>query len=231
MDFNLSDEQVMLRESVRHFAAKELKPIAEEVDREDRWPAGMWKKLGALGVLGITIDPDYGGAGADILSGALVVEELARVLPAVSLSYGAHANLCCHNLFVNGTEAQKLKYLPPLCSGDHVGALGLTEPNAGSDAVSIQTAARREGDHYILNGRKTFITNGPDADTIVLYAKTDKAAGPKGITAFILDTKFPGFSVSRALEKVGNRGSRNSSSRIAGSRQRTFWAGRTPGLP
>jgi isovaleryl-CoA dehydrogenase len=208
MDFELKDEHRMLRESVAQFAARELKPIAEETDLEDKWPEGMWKKLGDLGVLGITIPPEYGGAGSDVLAGALVVEELAKVIPAVSLSYGAHANLCMHNLYHNGNEAQRKKYLPPLCTGEHVGALGLTEPNAGSDAVSIQTAARRDGDAYVVNGRKTFITNGPDARTIILYTKTDKAAGPKGITAFILDTTLPGFSVSRALHKVGNRGSR-----------------------
>ncbi|NPU83678.1 MAG: isovaleryl-CoA dehydrogenase [Syntrophaceae bacterium] len=208
MDFELKDEHRMLRESVAQFAAKELKPIAEETDLEDKWPEGMWKKLGDLGVLGITIPPEYGGAGSDVLAGALVVEELARVIPAVSLSYGAHANLCMHNLYHNGNEAQRKKYLPPLCTGEHVGALGLTEPNAGSDAVSIQTTARRDGDFYIVNGSKTFITNGPDARTVILYTKTDKAAGPKGITAFILDTTLPGFSVSRALHKVGNRGSR-----------------------
>jgi isovaleryl-CoA dehydrogenase len=208
MDFELKDEHRMLRESVAQFAARELKPIAEETDLEDKWPEGMWRKLGDLGVLGITIPPEYGGAGSDVLAGALVVEELAKVIPAVSLSYGAHANLCMHNLYHNGNEAQRKKYLPPLCTGEHVGALGLTEPNAGSDAVSIQTAARRDGDAYVVNGRKTFITNGPDARTIILYTKTDKAAGPKGITAFILDTTLPGFSVSRALHKVGNRGSR-----------------------
>ncbi|PKN32857.1 MAG: acyl-CoA dehydrogenase [Deltaproteobacteria bacterium HGW-Deltaproteobacteria-19] len=208
MDFELKDEHRMLRESVAQFAARELKPIAEETDLEDKWPEGMWKKLGDLGVLGITIPPEYGGAGSDVLAGALVVEELARVIPAVSLSYGAHANLCMHNLYHNGNEAQRKKYLPPLCTGEHVGALGLTEPNAGSDAVSIQATARRDGDCYVVNGRKTFITNGPDARTIILYTKTDKAAGPKGITAFILDTTLPGFSVSRALHKVGNRGSR-----------------------
>ncbi len=208
MDFELKDEHRMLRESVAQFAARELKPIAEETDIEDKWPEGMWRKLGDLGVLGITIPPEYGGAGSDVLAGALVVEELAKVIPAVSLSYGAHANLCMHNLYHNGNEAQRKKYLPPLCTGEHVGALGLTEPNAGSDAVSIQTAARRDGDAYVVNGRKTFITNGPDARTIILYTKTDKAAGPKGITAFILDTTLPGFSVSRALHKVGNRGSR-----------------------
>ena len=207
MEFTLSDEQRMLRDSVAQFAAKEIAPIAEEIDRSDAWPKGMWKKLGDLGVLGATIDPLYGGSGLDILSGALVGEELAKVSPSISISYGAHANLCCNNIQLNGNERQKQTYIPPLCSGDHVGALGLTEPNAGSDAVSLQTVATRDGDHYVLNGSKTFITNGAIADTIVLYAKTDRSAGAMGITAFILDTKFPGFSVSRKLDKVGNRGS------------------------
>jgi isovaleryl-CoA dehydrogenase len=207
VDFTLSDEHRMLKDSVANFAAKELQHIAEEMDQTDDWPEGMWGKLGDLGINGITVDPEYGGAGADILSASLACEELARVCPAIALSWGAHANLCCNNLNTNANEAQKAKYLPKLCAGEHIGALGLTEPGAGSDAVSIQTTARKDGDHYVVNGTKTFITNGPDADTIVLYTKTDKDAGPKGITAFILDTKFPGFSVSKRLDKVGNRGS------------------------
>ncbi|HPL62277.1 MAG: acyl-CoA dehydrogenase family protein [Syntrophales bacterium] len=207
MDFNLTEEQRMLRDSVANFAAKEIKPIAEEIDREDKWPDGLWQKLAELGIMGITVDPEYGGAGADILSASLACEELARVSAAVALSWGAHANLCCNNLNSHANEVQKRKYLPPLCSGRHIGALGLTEPNAGSDAVGIQTSAKREGDFYVVNGSKMFITNGPVANTVVLYAKTEKSAGPKGITAFILDTKFPGFSVSRKLNKVGNRGS------------------------
>lgn len=207
MDFTLSEEHRMLRESVANFAAREIQPIAEEIDREDKWPDGLWKKLADLGIMGITVDQEYGGAGADILSASLACEELARVSAAVALSWGAHANLCCNNLNSHANDIQKKKYLPPLCNGTHIGALGLTEPNAGSDAVNIQTTARREGDHYVVNGTKTFITNGPVADTIVLYTKTDKSLGPKGITAFILDTTSPGFSVSKKLNKVGNRGS------------------------
>ncbi len=207
MDFQLSDEHRMFRDTVANFAAKEIAPIAEEIDRRDEWPEGLWRKLADLGIMGITVDQQYGGAGADILSASLACEELARASAAVALSWGAHANLCCNNLNSHASPEQKKKYLPPLCTGEHIGALGLTEPGAGSDAVSIQTTARREGDHYVVNGTKTFITNGPVARTIVLYAKTDKSLGPKGITAFILDTKFPGFSVSKKLEKVGNRGS------------------------
>ncbi|MFB3926314.1 MAG: acyl-CoA dehydrogenase family protein [Syntrophales bacterium] len=207
MDFNLTEEQRMLKESIAVFAARELKPLAEEIDRDDKWPEGLWQKLADLGIMGITVDPEYGGAGADILSSSLVCEELAKASAAVALSWGAHANLCCNNLNSHASEVQKRKYLPPLCSGRHIGALGLTEPNAGSDAVNIQTVARREGDNYIVNGSKIFITNGPIANTIVLYAKTDKGLGPRGITAFILDTKSPGFSVSKKISKVGNRGS------------------------
>lgn len=207
MEFSLSEEHRMLKESVANFASKEIQPIAEEIDREDKWPDGLWQKLADLGIMGITVNQAYGGAGADILSASLACEELAKVSAAVALSWGAHANLCCNNLNSHANETQKKKYLPPLCNGKDIGALGLTEPNAGSDAVNIQTTARKEGDHYVVNGTKTFITNGPIANTIVLYTKTDKSLGPKGITAFILDTKFPGFSVSKKLNKVGNRGS------------------------
>ena len=207
MDFNLSEEHAMLKESIRNFAAKEIMPIAERIDEEDKWPDGMWKKLGDLGIMGITADEKYGGAGADLLSAVLVVEELAKASPSIALSWGAHANLCVNNLSHNANEVQKQKYLPPLCSGEHIGALGLTEPNAGSDAVNIQTVAVRKGDHYVVNGTKMFITNGTVANTVVLYTKTDKEKGAKGITAFILDTSFPGFSVSKKLKKVGHRGS------------------------
>jgi len=207
MDFNLSEEHAMLKESIRNFAAKEVAPIAEKIDEEDKWPDGMWQKLGDLGIMGITAEEKYGGAGSDLLSAVLVVEELAKASPAIALSWGAHANLCVNNLSHNASEVQKQKYLPPLCSGKHIGALGLTEPNAGSDAVNIQTVAVKKGDYYAVNGTKMFITNGTVANTVVLYTKTDKEKGAKGITAFILDTKFSGFSVSKKLKKVGHRGS------------------------
>lgn len=207
MDFNLNEEQRMLVDSVANFVAKELQPIAEEIDRLDKWPEGMWQKLTDLGIMGISVDPEYGGAGCDVLTAALVGEELAKACPGIAMSWGTHANLCCNNLNHNANDEQKKKYLVPLALGEQIGALGLTEPNAGSDAVSIQTSARKEGDHYVVNGTKTFITNGPVADTVILYTKTDKDAGARGITAFILDTKFPGFSVSKKIDKVGHRGS------------------------
>ena len=207
MDFNFSDQHIMLRESIRNFAAKEIWPIAEHIDEEDKWPDGMWQKLANMGIMGITVAEEYGGAGADLISAIIVLEELSKASPAIALSWGAHANLCCNNLNHNASPNQKSKYLPPLCTGQHIGALGLTEPNAGSDAVNIQTVAVRKGDHYVVNGTKMFITNGSVANTIVLYAKTDKGKGARGITAFILDTKFPGFSVSKELKKYGHRGS------------------------
>ncbi|MGO9139690.1 MAG: acyl-CoA dehydrogenase family protein [Syntrophales bacterium] len=207
MDFNFNDQHIMLRESIRNFAVKEIWPVAEQIDEEDKWPDGMWRKLSNLGIMGITVDEEYGGAGADLISAIIVLEELSKASPAIALSWGAHANLCCNNLNHNASPKQKSKYLPPLCTGQHIGALGLTEPNAGSDAVNIQTVAVRKGDHYVVNGTKMFITNGSVANTIVLYAKTDKGKGARGITAFILDTKFPGFSVSKELKKYGHRGS------------------------
>jgi isovaleryl-CoA dehydrogenase len=207
MDFTLSDEHRMLQESVRNFAEKEIWPIAEEIDEKDEWPEGMWQKLGELGVMGITADVEYGGAGADLLSAVLALEELSKASPAVALSWGAHANLCVNNLNRNANPTQKATYLPSLCSGEQIGALGLTEPNAGSDAVNIQTVAVKDGDHYVVNGTKMFITNGSVANTIVLYTKTDKEKKARGITAFILDTSLPGFSVSKKLKKYGHRGS------------------------
>lgn len=207
MDFNLSEEHKMLRDTAYNFAQKEIGPIAEEIDKKDELPDGIFKKLGELGFLGITIPEKYGGAGCDILSQVLVIEQLARVSPSITLSYGAHSNLCMHNLLRNGNEKQREKYLPALCTGEKIGALGLTEPGAGSDAVSISTTAKKVGNEYILNGTKTFITNGPIADVIIIYAKTDKEKGAKGITAFIVESTFPGFSKGKKLEKMGHRGS------------------------
>ena len=207
MDFALSDAQRLIRDTTREFTRREIAPIAEEIDREDRWPAELWPKLGKLGLLGITAPQAYGGSGADLLSGVLAIEEIGKVSASVALSYGAHANLCVNNIAINADEAQKRRYLPALCDGSAVGALALTEPEAGSDAVGIRTMARREGDVYVLNGTKMFITNGSVADTLVLYAKTDPEAGSRGMTAFLVESSFPGFAVGQKLDKLGHRGS------------------------
>ena len=203
----LKEETLMLRSTVESFTKKEIEPIAEEMDRTDEWPEGMWRKLGDLGVLGVTIPEEYGGSGFGAFEQVIVVEELAKYSAAIAVSYCGHSNLCAHNLHRNGNEDQRAKYFPKLCTGEFVGALALTEPGAGSDAVGIQTRADRRDGGYILNGSKTFITNGPRADVMIVYAKTDKSAGARGITPFLVEKGFPGFSVSRRLEKMGNRGS------------------------
>jgi isovaleryl-CoA dehydrogenase len=206
-DVLLTDEHRLLRDTALAFARRELGPIADEIDRTDAFPADLFRRLGDLGVLGVTIPREYGGAGADLLSGVLIIEQLARVSASVALSYGAHANLCAHNLYTNGTDEQRRAYLPGLCSGELVGALAITEPDAGSDAVGIRTTAVADGDDFVLNGTKMFITNGSIADVFVLYAKTSPEQGSHGITTFIVEKGFPGFSVARKLDKFGHRGS------------------------
>lgn len=201
------EETEMLRSTIRNFVENEIAPIAEEMDRTDEFPHHLWEKLGELGVLGITIPEEYGGTGLGAVEQSIVTEEIAKYSAAIAVSYTAHSNLCTHNIYHNANEEQRKKYLPDLCSGKKIGALGLTEPGSGSDALGMTTTARLEGDYYILNGSKTFITNGPFADLMIVYAKTDKDKGPHGITAFIVEKDFPGFSVSKRLEKMGNRGS------------------------
>ena len=207
MDFELSEDHKLLKDSVRDFMDKEIDPIAEEIDRKDKFPDGIWNRMGKLGWLGVTIPEEYGGVEFDYLAQAIIGEEISKICPALALSEGAHSNLCCDNLYRNGTEEQRNKYLPPLCSGEKVGALALTEPNAGSDAVGIQTTAEKDGDYYILNGSKTFITNGNIADTLIVYAKTLPEKGAKGITAFIVEKGFEGSFTSTHIEKMGYRGS------------------------
>jgi isovaleryl-CoA dehydrogenase len=205
--FDLTEAQRLVRDTVLAFARRELEPLAAEIDRSDELPPQVFPMLGELGILGVTVPEQYGGAGAELLTGVLAIEQIARVSPSIALSYGAHANLCVNNLYRNGTEEQRLKYLPGLCDGSQVGALAITEPDAGSDAVGLKTRAVRDGDDFLLNGSKLFITNGPIADVIVLYAKTDPGAGSRGITAFIVESGFEGFRVARKLEKWGHRGS------------------------
>ncbi|MCD6569285.1 MAG: acyl-CoA dehydrogenase family protein [Deltaproteobacteria bacterium] len=204
----LTNEELMLAETVYKWALNELAPIQEEIDEQDKLPEDFFKKLGELGILGITIDEKYGGAGQGIMMQMLAVEQISRISPGPGMTYGAHSNLCANNIHKNGNEAQKSKYLPPMCTGEHVGALCLTEPNAGSDALSgMRTHARKDGDKYILNGTKMFITNGSIAHTLLVYAKTAPELGAHGISAFIVEADSPGVSVSKKLRKCGMRGS------------------------
>lgn len=207
MEFTLSSEHQLLADTVYRFMLKEIAPLAETIDREDKFPDGIWLKLGDLGVLGTTIAEEYGGSGFDVLSALLVMEQIGRICPALALSAGAHAMLCADTLYRNATPEQREKYLPGLCSGERIGAMALTEPDAGSDALGIRTTAVKRGDKYILNGGKTFITNAPVADVFVVYAKTDQSAGPRGISAFIVERGYPGFTASKKIEKMGNKGS------------------------
>ncbi|WP_333699244.1 isovaleryl-CoA dehydrogenase [Rivihabitans pingtungensis] len=207
LHFALSEELDMLRDSVRHFAEQEIAPYAAEIDQSNQFPPALWRKLGEMGLLGITVEEEYGGANMGYLAHMIAMEEISRASASVALSYGAHSNLCVNQIRRNGTTAQKQKYLPKLISGEHVGALAMSEPNAGSDVVSMKLRADKRGDRYVLNGSKMWITNGGDADTLVVYAKTDVNAGPRGITAFLIEKDFKGFSAGSKLDKLGMRGS------------------------
>ena len=207
LKFDLGEDIDMLRDSVHAFAQDEIAPRAAEIDRDNLFPMDLWKKMGDLGILGITVPEEYGGAGLGYLAHVVAMEEISRASGAVGLSYGAHSNLCVNQLKLNGSDAQKKKYLPKLISGEHVGALAMSEPGSGSDVVSMKLRAEFKGDHYVLNGNKMWITNGPDADTLVVYAKTDPGHGPRGITAFIIEKGFAGFSTAQKLDKLGMRGS------------------------
>lgn len=204
---SLPEEIEMLRDSVSAFAAAEIAPRAAEIDRDNHFPADLWKKFGDLGLLGMTVSEEDGGSAMGYLAHVIALEEISRASASVGLSYGAHSNLCVNQIRRNATPAQKARYLPKLLSGDHVGALAMSEPNAGSDVVSMKLKAEKKGDRFVLNGSKMWITNGGDADTLVVYAKTDPAAGPKGITAFIVEKGFSGFTHGRHLDKLGMRGS------------------------
>lgn len=207
LQFSLGETADMIRTTVRQFAEQELMPIAAEVDRNNTFPNEMWPKLGALGVLGITAEEEYGGAGLGYLEHCIAMEEISRASASIGLSYGAHSNLCVNQICRNGNAEQKQRYLPKLITGEHIGALAMSEANSGSDVVSMSLRADKKGDHYILNGTKMWITNGPDADVLVVYAKTNKEAGPKGITAFLIEKNFAGFKTAQKLDKLGMRGS------------------------
>ena len=207
LDFDLGETADQIRETVRDFAQNEIAPRAEEIDRSNTFPRDLWPRMGALGLHGITVEEEYGGTGLGYLEHVVAMEEISRASASVGLSYGAHSNLCVNQIRRNGTDAQKRKYLPGLISGEHVGSLAMSEPGAGSDVVSMRTRAEKRGDRYVLNGSKFWITNGPEAETLVVYAKTDPQAGPRGITAFLIERGMKGFSTAQKLDKLGMRGS------------------------
>lgn len=207
LNFDLGETIDMLRDTVHHFAQKEIAPRAADIDRDNNFPMDLWRKFGDLGLLGITVSDEYGGSGLGYLAHVIAMEEISRASASVALSYGAHSNLCVNQIYRNGNAAQKQRYLPKLVSGEHIGALAMSEPNAGSDVVSMKLHARKQGDRFILNGNKMWITNGPDANTYVIYAKTAPELGHKGITAFLVEREFKGFSQAQKLDKLGMRGS------------------------
>jgi len=207
LDFQLGEDVDALRDAVREFAQAEIAPRAAEIDKNDQFPMDLWQKMGSLGVLGITVDEEYGGANMGYLAHMVAMEEISRASASVGLSYGAHSNLCVNQIKRNGSEAQRAKYLPQLISGEHVGALAMSEPAAGSDVLSMKLRAEDKGGYYLLNGSKMWITNGPDADTLVVYAKSEPELGARGVTAFLIEKDMPGFSVAQKLDKLGMRGS------------------------
>ncbi|MGR5424421.1 isovaleryl-CoA dehydrogenase [Vibrio harveyi] len=207
LNFGLGETIDMLRDHVNAFATEHIAPIAADIDRDNQFPNHLWSKFGEMGLLGVTVDEEFGGAGMGYLAHVVAMEEISRASASVALSYGAHSNLCVNQIFRNGSPAQREKYLSKLIDGSHVGALAMSEPNSGSDVVSMQLRAEDKGDHYLMNGNKMWITNGPDADTLVVYAKTDPNSGSRGITAFIIEREFEGFSHAQKLDKLGMRGS------------------------
>jgi isovaleryl-CoA dehydrogenase len=238
LDFDLGETADLLRDTVMSFAADQIAPRAEEIDRTNEFPRDLWPQLGELGLLGITVREELGGAGMGYLEHCVAMEEVSRASASVGLSYGAHSNLCVNQIYRNGNDDQKRRYLPKLISGAHVGALAMSEPGAGSDVVGMTTRAEKRGDRYVLNGSKMWITNGPDAEVLVVYAKTDADAGPRGITAFLIEQGMAGFTTAQKLDKLGMRGSntcarrpRSSTSSACAAPTPASWCSRTARCP